>query len=183
MRTARSKIGYVPDFLKIYPFLTAEEYFIFLGKLFGLTPESLRNRVNYLIEYFELDSYRTSIIKTLSRGNHQKVSLASAFLHQPKILLLDEPFTGLDISVRRKAKTLLESFVTRGIPELGIKKAGSIIISSHILSDIEDLCNRVSLISSGELVWDGLISEISMEMSHDKTLEGLVLKLWDHDND
>lgn len=183
MKKIRSKVGYVPDFPKMYPFLTVEEFFTFLGKLFGLNIEQLKTRIEYLINFFELHSYRKSIIKTLSRGNYQKVSLSSALIHQPELLLLDEPFSSLDVFVRRKTKELIENFVKDGIPELGIMNSGSVIISSHILSDIEDLCNHVSVISSGEIAWNGLISEINMEMSQNNSLEELVLGLWNNDDD
>ncbi len=178
LRDIRSKIGYVPDFLEIYPFLTSEEYIHFLGKLFGLTQEQLLTRTSYLMKTFELEPYTDVLVKKLSGGNRQKLLLSSAFIHKPQILLLDEPFTGLDVSVRRKAKNLINEYVTLGIPELGISNPGTVIISSHILSDIQDLCTRVGIISSGSLVWEGTINEVKNGVKGDNALETLVLELW-----
>ncbi|MHA1947443.1 MAG: ABC transporter ATP-binding protein [Candidatus Hodarchaeales archaeon] len=177
----RSKIGYVPDFLKIYPFLTSEEYIHFLGKLFGLTQEKLLIRTKYLMKTFELEPDSNVLVKKLSRGNRQKLLLSTAFIHQPQILLLDEPFTGLDASVRRKAKNLITEFVTIGIPELGINNPGTVIISSHILSDIQDLCTRVGIINSGSLVWEGTINDVKKGIKGNNGLETLVLELWGRD--
>ncbi|PWI46261.1 hypothetical protein CEE45_17760 [Candidatus Heimdallarchaeota archaeon B3_Heim] len=178
LRDIRSKIGYVPDFLEIYPFLTSEEYIHFLGKLFGLTQEQLLTRTNYLMKTFELEPYTDVLVKKLSRGNRQKLLLSTAFIHQPQMLLLDEPFTGLDVSVRRKAKNVITEFVTIGIPELGITNPGTVIVSSHILSDIQDLCTRVGIINSGSLVWEGTINDVKKGIKGNNALETLVLELW-----
>ena len=178
LRGIRSSLGYVPDFLKIYPFLTAEEYIHFLGKLYGLNQEKLLIRTEYLMKTFELEPYSNVLVKKLSRGNRQKLLLSTAFLHRPQMLLLDEPFTGLDISVRRKAKNLITDFVTIGIPELGITNPGTVIVSSHILADIQDLCTRVGIIYSGRIVWEGTIDDVKKGIEGNNSLEKLVLELW-----
>jgi len=177
MRKYRNKIGYVPDFLEIYPFLTSEEYLHFLGKIAGFEEEKISKYMNFLLNYFDLNPWYRTLVKNLSRGNLQKLILCTALIHQPSILILDEPFTNLDIIVRGKAKALLEAYITNGIPELDIITPGTILISSHILADIEDICNRVVIIKSGRIVWNGEIDELKTETKEDKGLETIILEV------
>lgn len=181
LRNIRPRIGYVPEVLEIYPFLTLEEYLTFLENLLGLPTEDLITFHNYLIEIFDLDPWRDTLVRHLSRGNHQKLTLSTALVHRPELLVLDEPFTNIDMSIKKQAKKLLQKFITTGIPELGINRPGSILISSHILPDLEDLCTRVIIMHSGKIAWEGPISRVKRELTEDKTLESLILEVWDHE--
>jgi len=178
LRDLRPRIGYVPEQLVIYPFLTITEYLNFLGNLFGLSDEERSIYTDYLIDIYELESWQKTLIKNLSKGNLQKIMLCTALIHQPEVLILDEPFTSLDVNVRKKTKNLLTQFVTKGIPELGINSPGSILICSHILPDLEDLCVNIAILHSGKISWNGAISDVKKSMQKNQTLESFILKVW-----
>ena len=160
LRDLRPRIGFVPEYLEIYPFLTITEFLNFLGNLFGLSDEERSIYIDYLIDIYELENWQKTLIKNLSKGNLQKIMLCTALIHQPEVLILDEPFTSLDVNVRKKTKNLLKQFVTKGIPELGINSPGSILICSHILPVLEDLCANIAILHSGKIIWDGAISDV-----------------------
>lgn len=180
-RNIRPRIGYIPEHLEIYPFLTIEEYFNFLGNLFGLSNEELSTYTNYLIDMFELETWQETLVKNLSKGNHQKLMFCTALIHQPELLILDEPLITLDVRIRNKAKKLLNVFITEGIPELGINSPGSVLISSHIPSDLEDLCTHMAILHSGKIVWRGSISKAKKGMIKDQTFDSFILEVWDRE--
>ncbi|MFW9853900.1 MAG: ABC transporter ATP-binding protein [Candidatus Thorarchaeota archaeon] len=178
LREIRPRIGYVPESLEIYPFLTVEEYLQFLCKLFAVKEQGYEQYSQYLSQFFELENWTETLVKHLSTGNFQKLMLCTALIHQPEILVLDEPFSNLDVKIRKKTKKLLKEFIFRGIPELDITIPGSIIIASHILTDIEELCTQVALLHSGEIVWQGTIEEIKQDRTKAKPFESFVLEAW-----
>ncbi|MFW9777846.1 MAG: ABC transporter ATP-binding protein [Candidatus Heimdallarchaeota archaeon] len=183
LRRIRPRIGYVPESLEIYSFLTVREYLCFISKLFVLREDEYNQYSRYLIRLFELEEWEESLIKHLSTGNYQKLILCTALIHQPEVLILDEPFSNLDIKTRKKTKNILKKFISRGIPELDIDVPGSIIIASHILADLEELCTQIALLHSGRITWKGTIAEIRQDQTKARSFESFVLEVWDNETE
>ncbi|MFX1282369.1 MAG: ABC transporter ATP-binding protein [Promethearchaeota archaeon] len=181
LRNIRPRIGYTPEQLEIYPFLTIDEYTNFLGDLYGLSEEALSTYTSFLFDIFELETWQETLVKNLSRGNHQKLMICTALIHQPEVLILDEPFATLDVNIRNKVKKLLNEFITDGIPELGINSPGSILISSHSPSYLEDLCTHMTILHSGKIAWKGSISDAKKRMIKDQTFESFILEVWNRE--
>ncbi len=157
--------GYVPEAPVLYDSLTPGELFDFVGKMRGIPGEMLDNRVNNLVDAFEIGEYLDQFIGSLSFGTKQKVSLITALLHNPSALVLDEAMNGLD---PRSARVLREHL-------LELKKKGrSVIFSTHVLPLAEMICDRVGVIHTGRLVAEGTIDELR---GSEENLEDIFLKL------
>lgn len=140
----RAEIGYLPGSPALYTNLTALEHLRFLAKMRGI---DCNEQINSISERFELDLSRH--IHELSKGNQQKVAVIQAFMHSPKVLILDEPTSGLDPIVQREFGAIVSEFQKRG---------GAVLLSSHVLSEVEHLADRVVIINAGKQV---LVEEIS----------------------
>ncbi len=146
----RRCIGYLPENTPLYPEMRVEEQLHFFGKLHGLDRNARRKRIDAVSEQCGLDEIRYRLIGQLSKGNRQRVGLAVAMLHDPPILILDEPTAGMDpgqISVIRKLVTSLSEQKT-------------ILLSTHILAEVEKTCKRVVIIANGGIVADGTPTEL-----------------------
>jgi ABC-2 type transport system ATP-binding protein len=147
---ARQQIGYLPESVPLYPEMRVEEYLDFRGKLKGVDRRQRRTRVEFCLERCRIREVRRRLVGTLSKGYRQRVGLADAMLHDPALLILDEPTVGLDPIQIRETLALIR--------ELGEKR--TILLSTHILSEIEAVCKRIIIISSGRLTSDRNLQEV-----------------------
>ena len=145
------KIGFVTEERSLLTKLTVQEQIEFYGTLKGLEKEEIDKRLDYWLERFEISSYKTRKIKELSKGNQQKIQFISAIINEPKLLILDEPFTGLDpLNVKLMKDAIYD-----------LKKKGtSIIFSSHQMEYIEDFCEKLVLLVKGHAILEGKLSDI-----------------------
>ena len=148
---ARRHIGYMPEERGLYPRMKVGDQLIYLARLHGLSPERAREAMEHWTDVLGVASRVGDEVEKLSLGNQQRVQLASALVHDPQILVLDEPFSGLDPVAVDVMSGVLRSQAERGVP---------VIFSSHQLDLVERLCDRVGIVSAGRLVADGTIDEL-----------------------
>lgn len=146
----RRLIGYMPDFLGVYEDLTVDEYLQFFASAFEIPRKQRRTVVDGVLELTDLADKRRSPVDGLSRGMTQRLGVARVLIHDPKVLLLDEPASGLDPRARIEMRTLLA--------ELG-RMGKSIMISSHILTELAELCNTIGIIERGKLLFSGSLED------------------------
>jgi ABC-2 type transport system ATP-binding protein len=147
----KRRVGYVPEAPALYDSLTAAEYLELMGCLYHLDPAAARTRRGELLELFGLDVDQHQRIKEFSKGMRQKVVIAAALLHKPEVLILDEPFDGLDANTALVMKELLRQLAGQG---------KTILFSSHILEVVERICTRIMVINLGRQVIAGTPAEI-----------------------
>lgn len=147
----KRRIGYVPEAPALYDSLTAAEYLELVGCLYHLDPSAARARQDELMALFGLDVDQHQRIKEFSKGMRQKVVFASALLHRPEVLILDEPFDGLDANTALVLKELLRQLAAQG---------KTILFSSHILEVVERICTRIVIINRGRQIIGGTPEEI-----------------------
>jgi len=145
------KIGYLPEESYLYRFLNAEETLDFYGRLFNLSASERRKRTDELIKMVKLGHARKRQLKEYSKGMTRRIGLAQALINDPEIIFLDEPTSGLDPNGRRDVKDLIASLKDRG---------KTVVICSHLLAEIEDVCDRVAILYQGELKLLGTVEEL-----------------------
>jgi ABC-2 type transport system ATP-binding protein len=156
---ARRRFGYLPEERGLYPKMRVLEQLVYLGRLHGLTAADASERASALLERLRVLAEPTDRVETLSLGNQQRVQLAAALVHAPDVLVLDEPFSGLDpTGVDVLAQVLVEEARERGVP---------IVFSSHQLDLVERLCDGVVLIDRGRIVASGTIAELRASRSRE----------------
>ena len=148
---ARARIGYMPDFFGVYDDLKVDEYLEFYAHLHGIRGAELPGLRDKLLELVDLGPKRTEYVSALSRGMQQRLCLARALVHDPDVLLLDEPASGLDPIARVDLRELLK--------ELG-RMGKTILVSSHILSELTDLCTHVGILANGRMLREGPLGEV-----------------------
>jgi ABC-2 type transport system ATP-binding protein len=148
---ARRHVGYMPDFFGVYDDLRVDEYLDFYAHLHGIEGSGLRPLRTKLLELVGLADKESAYVETLSRGMQQRLCLARALIHDPDVLLLDEPASGLDPIARVEMRELLK--------ELG-RMGKTILISSHILTELTDLCTHVGIVARGRMLRQGLLGEV-----------------------
>lgn len=146
----RRLIGYMPDFLGVYEDLTVDEYLQFFAAAFRIPRKQRRATIDGVLELTDLTDKRRSPVDGLSRGMTQRLGVARVLIHDPKVLLLDEPASGLDPRARIEMRTLLA--------ELG-RMGKSIMISSHILTELAELCSTIGIIEKGQLLFSGSLED------------------------
>ncbi len=151
-------IGYVPDFFGVYDNLKVKEYMEFYGSIYGIDDADIRRMTGDLLELVNLKNLEEQYVDTLSRGMKQRLCVARALLHNPQLLILDEPSSGLDPRARVEMKEVLMNLNSMG---------KTIIISSHILADIAEMCTSVGIMNHGRLAAAGKMSDI-LEIGVDK---------------
>ncbi len=150
-RQIRPIIGYVPDFMGAYDDVTVIEYLEFFASAYGIHGDQRKRVVSDVLDLTDLTYKGDAEVNSLSRGMQQRLSVARVLLHDPKVLLLDEPASGLDPRARIEMRELLKE----------LKRMGkTILISSHILHELAELCNTVGIIERGELLFQGTVSDI-----------------------
>jgi len=156
----RRLIGYMPDFFGVYDDMKVLEYLEFFAAAYRIKGAARRKICDEVLELVDLGYKRDAFVTSLSRGMTQRLGLARVLLHDPKVLLLDEPASGLDPRARIEIRGLLK--------ELG-KMGKTIMVSSHILPELADICNKVGIIERGELVFNGAVSDL-MKLIRQRTL-------------
>ena len=151
---AKKLLGYLPDLPLLFERLTVFDSLKMYARAWSL--QSDKTRVLRVVNEFGLEAFRNRQVRTLSKGQKQRVSLACALLHEPRILLLDEPFTGLDIESRE--------FIRNKIEELASEAGKTIVVSSHDLSDVQRLCSKIALIVKGKIAFSGTEDEVRIEV-------------------
>jgi ABC-2 type transport system ATP-binding protein len=154
-KAVRRIVGYMPDFMGIYDDLKVFEYLEFFAAAFSIEHKKRKSIVEGVLELTDLQSKKNFTVDSLSRGMQQRLGLARVLIHDPKILVLDEPASGLDPRARIEIRELLRE----------LKRMGkTIMISSHILSELEEICDHVGIIEHGRLVFSGTMEEIRQRM-------------------
>ena len=156
-KKTKSKIGYIPDEPKIWNHITGREFLQFSGKLYGLSSEEIKEKVPALLDEFSLSGIEERYFENYSRGNKQKFSILAALLHDPDLILVDEPIVGLDPKAAEKAMTLLNNFVVEG---------GSVFMATHTLPVAQEHSTRVGVLTKGELAKVGSIDKLREEMEN-----------------
>jgi ABC-2 type transport system ATP-binding protein len=157
---ARWLVGYMPDFFGVYEDMKVWEYLDFFARCYKLSTERRQQSIDQLLELVDLAPKRDAWVESLSRGMRQRLCLAHALVHDPQILLLDEPASGLDPRARIEMRELLKELSAMG---------KTIIISSHILTELAEMCNRVGVIEHGRLLYNGPFEKIAGH-SHERQL-------------
>jgi ABC-2 type transport system ATP-binding protein len=154
-KDVRSLVGYMPDFMGVYDDLKVFEYLEFFAAAFRIERRRRKAIVDGVLELTDLEGKRSATVDSLSRGMQQRLGLARVLVHDPKVLILDEPASGLDPRARIEIRELL-----RELREMG----KTIMVSSHILTELEEICDHVGIIEQGKLVFSGPMEEIYHRM-------------------
>ncbi len=166
---AKAASGYVPDTPNLYAKLSGRELLRFVGDLYSLDRQQVARRIEELLRTFELAAAADDTIDSYSHGMQQKASLAAALVHDPRVLVLDEPTVGLDPKSARLIKDILRQLADRG---------AAVMLSTHILEIAERMCDRIGIISKGELVAIGTMDELrALGQSGETSLEDIFLGL------
>ena len=166
---AKRRIGYVPDVAEFYDKLTSLEFMTFIADLFEVDRDDARRRTEELVERFSLTAYATQRVENLSHGTRQRLAIASALLHEPEVIIIDEPMVGLD---PRNARVVKEELKARS-------EAGTtIFLSTHLLNVAEELADRVGIIHRGRLIALGTVEELRKEREREgEDLEEIFLEM------
>lgn len=167
---AKAQLGYVPDDPTIWAGMTGLEFLHFTGAMYGMDERTRNEKIPGLLDIFHLDEIKDGRFDQYSRGNRQKFSILAAFIHSPKLLLVDEPIVGLDPVSARVAIEQFSRFA---------KEGGSILLVTHTLTAAESLANTIGFIEKGTLKAHGSLSELRSQakVAHDATLEDVYTAL------
>ncbi len=163
---AKNLIGYVPEEFMLLESLTPKEFFEFIASVRRI--ENVNDRLEKLVKAFGIEQYLETPITALSMGTKQKVTIISALLHDPPLLILDEPLNGLDAKSSKILKEIMAKHVEKG---------GAIVFSTHIMEIAEKLCDRIAVINDGKIIAKGSIEELREIALTDGSLEEIFLKL------
>jgi len=159
----RRRIGVVPEQLSLFDNLTAREYLTFVGRMYGLAIETVRDRCRELLAMMSLDTEEKKLTLEYSHGMKKKLALAAALIPNPDILFLDEPFEGIDA---------VSSSVLRDVLKRAVQRGATVFLTSHILEIVEKLCTAVGIIAGGKLMYQGTMDEVRQSGSlEDKFLQ------------
>ena len=160
----KKKIAYIPDNPDLYDFMSGIKYLNFVADIFGVSAEDRRERIKKYADMFELTDDLAQPISAYSHGMKQKLAIISAWLHEPKLIIMDEPFVGLDPKA---------SFLLKEMMHEVCEKGGAIFFSTHVLEVAEKLCDKVAIIKGGKLIRSGTMEEVK----GDDSLEEVFLEL------
>ena len=152
----KQRIGFLPDDFPLYDDLTVWDYLDYFARLYNIQQSHRRSRINSVLELVQLTNKRNSLISTLSRGMKQRLSLARTIIHEPLLLLLDEPVSGLDPIARMQFREIIKLLQQAGM---------TVVISSHVLSDLAELCSWVGIMELGYLVESAPLQELYKRLS------------------
>ncbi len=159
--------GFIPDRPFLYEKLTATEFMHFVARLYEMRDSA--GRINELLELFGLPDWKNELIENFSHGMKQRLVMASALLHRPKVLVVDEPMVGLDPRGSRLVKDIFKDLASRGM---------TVFMSTHTLEIVEQMCTRVAIINLGKIIAEGSVEELGrMAGAPDSHLESIFLKL------
>lgn len=162
--SCKKKIAYIPDNPDLYDFMTGIKYLNFIADVFGIDEEQRQQRIRKYADLFEMTSDLGQPIASYSHGMKQKLAIISAWIHEPKLILMDEPFVGLDPKA---------SHILKGMMREVCDKGGAIFFSTHVLEVAEKLCDKVAIIKNGKLIRSGTMEEVK----GDDSLEEVFLEL------
>ncbi len=165
---AKGALGFIPDRPFLYEKLSALEFMRFVAGIYGFDSGILNGRIDELLDLVELHTARGELIESFSHGMKQRLVIASAFLHQPKVMVVDEPMVGLDPKGARLIKRVFREFCDSG---------HSVFVSTHTLEVAQELCDRIGIILRGELVALGTMSDLKSKAQMEGDLEEVFLKL------
>ncbi len=166
---AKASSGYVPDTPNLYAKLSGRELLRFVGDLYSMDRSQVARRIDELLRMFDLTAAADDTVDSYSHGMQQKASLAAALMHDPKVLVLDEPTVGLDPKSARLIKDILRQMAERG---------AAVMLSTHILEIAERMCDRIGIINKGELIAVGTMDELrSLDKTGQTSLEDIFLSL------
>jgi len=165
---AKAILGFIPDRPFVYDKLTGAEFLRFVASLYGQSGDSVEHRIDELLELFELTPWRDELTESYSHGMRQKLIIASALVHRPDVIVVDEPMVGLDPRSAKLLKSLFREFVDRG---------GTVLMSTHTLEVAEAMCDRIAIIQGGNIVACGTMDELRAQTQEGLSLEDLFLKL------
>ncbi len=166
---AKAASGYVPDTPNLYAKLTGRELLQFVGGLYNMDRAQVAHRIDELLRMFDLTAAADDTVDSYSHGMQQKASLAAALMHDPKILVLDEPTVGLDPKSARLIKDILRQMAKRG---------AAVMLSTHILEIAERMCDRIGIINKGQLIAVGTMNELrTLDKTGQASLEDIFLSL------
>ena len=167
--TSKTKIGYIPDQSFLYDKLTGKEFLYFSGGLYKITKEQLKIKIDKLVDLLKIGDWLDKRTEVYSQGMRQRITIASAFLHEPELIIIDEPMVGLDPQSAVIVKQVLKQKVSEGI---------TVFMSTHSLNVVEEICNRVGIINYGKLIYDVSIDELKqMQKDHNHNIEELFIAL------
>lgn len=166
----KKKIAYIPDNPDLYDYMSGIKYLNFIADIFGVSAADRTERIRKYADIFELTDDLAQPINEYSHGMKQKLAIISAWLHQPKLVIMDEPFVGLDPVASHKLKLMMRELCDNG---------GAIFFSTHVLEVAEKLCDKVAIIKDGKLIKSGTMEEVK----GDESLEEVFLELADDEDD
>ena len=165
---AKTYIGYIADKPMIYEKLTGREFVVFMANLYGIrTSIQLEKEIDEILKTFELYESANNLIQTYSQGMKQKIAIAGALIHKPKLLILDEPTNGLDPQGAKVLKEYLKEYVNKG---------NTVLMSTHILEIAEKICDNMIIIKKGNIVFNGIIDELKILKGY-KELEQIFFEI------
>jgi len=162
---ARRKIGYLPETVPLYTDMTVYSYIEYMGMLRGLSKKNIKSKVDNVIEICKLEDYRNSLISKLSKGFRQRVGISQAIIHEPEVLVLDEPTIGIDPNQVVETRQLIKN----------LSGEHTLILSSHILPEVSSICERVLIIHEGEIAASDTIENLSSLMSGKNKIEADII--------
>lgn len=160
-KEVRKQLGYMPDFFGVYDQLKAEEYLDFYGASYGISAAQREKLIPQLLELVNLSHKRKEYVDLLSRGMKQRLCLARSLIHDPAVLILDEPASGLDPRARIEMREILKELKNMG---------KTILISSHILPELAEMCDVIGILDQGKLVAQGTVSAIQQQLQSEKII-------------
>jgi ABC-2 type transport system ATP-binding protein len=164
---AKKIIGYIPDIPYVYPYMTGREFLNFVAELYQV--ENKQNKISKYLDLFSLQGMIDGYFKDFSRGTKQKLTISAALLHQPEVLIIDEPILGLDPASSEKTLNLLKKFKEDG---------GTVFVCSHTLTVIQEICDRIGIIDHGEVIFKGPIDKLKKRLkTKEERLEKLFMKI------
>lgn len=164
----KKKIAYIPDNPDLYDYLTGIQYLNFIGDIFEISKEQRGELIKYYAEKFELSNFLGNTISSYSHGMKQKLAIIGALIHKPKLLILDEPFVGLDPKASHTLKEEMKKLC---------KEGSAIFFSTHVLEVAEKICNKVAIIKNGVIVAEGTMEEVK----GDSSLEDIFMEMVDNE--
>lgn len=162
----KKKIAYIPDNPDLYEFMSGMQYLNFIADVFGVSEQERSEKISYYAKEFELEGNLGEAVSSYSHGMKQKLAIISALIHSPKLIIMDEPFVGLDPKSSHILKEIMREICDKG---------GAIFFSTHILEVAEKLCDKVAIIKEGQLIKCGTMDEVR----GDSSLENVFLELED----
>lgn len=166
-RRIRQLVGYMPDFFGVYDDLKVDEYLDFYGASYGIPFARRKKTIDELLELVDLNHKREAYVDSLSRGMKQRLCLTRCLIHDPRLLILDEPASGLDPRSRLEVRGILKELKSMG---------KTIIVSSHILSEMAEICTHMGIIEAGQMVVSGTVEEIMQRTREGRFLEIKVME-------